>query len=141
MLNEKRVKLMTRMASYEEGEGKKNESVARHFRSDYVGLQVLKAVICATIACMIVFGVYIYYDFENIMVNIYKTDLLEFATRVLKYYVVFTVSYCVIVYISFTVKFSEAKHNLKRYFNNLKLLGTLYVNENNTEDTLESEEE
>ena len=46
------------MASYESTEGKKNESVAKHFRSDYVGLEVLKAVICATIAYMIAFGVY-----------------------------------------------------------------------------------
>lgn len=134
MLNEKRIKLMTRMASYEANEGKKNESVARHFRSDYVGLEVLKAVICATLAYMIVFGVYIYYDFEELMLNIYKMDLLEFAGDILKKYVVFVVAYSVIVYIAFTVKYSQAKHNLKIYFNNLKLLGTIYVNEDKEEN-------
>lgn len=134
MLNEERIKLMTRMASYEEGEGKKNVSVAKHFRSDYVGVQVLKAVICATIAYMIVFGVYIYYDFENFMLNIYKMDLWAFAADALKKYVIFVVAYCVIVYIAFSVKYSHAKHNLKKYFNNLKLLGTLYINENEDED-------
>ena len=63
---------MTRMASYEDNEGRKNTSVAKHFRSDYVGLEVVKAIICATIAYMIVCGVYLYYDFEELMVNIYK---------------------------------------------------------------------
>ena len=124
------------MASYEETEGKKNVSVARHFRSDYVGAQVLKAVICATIACMIVFAAYIYYDFENLLTDIYKMDLMEYAAGLLKKYAIFMVGYCVIVYIAFTVKYSQARANLKKYFNNLKLLGTLYVNE-----TIEKENE
>ncbi|MCQ2519278.1 MAG: hypothetical protein MJ107_01975 [Lachnospiraceae bacterium] len=128
MINETRIKLMTRMASYEAGDGKKNSAVARFFRSDYVSVQVIKAIICATIAYMIVFGAYIYYDFENFMANIYKMDLWDFAGKVLKYYVVFTVTYCVIVYIAFSVKYSRARKSLKRYFNNLKLLGTMYNN-------------
>lgn len=121
------------MESYEDTEGKKNTSVARHFRSDYVSLQVIKAVICATIAYMIVFGAYIYYDFEVFLTDIYKIDLWEFAARALKYYVVFVVAYAVIVYLVFSVKYSKAKKNLKRYFNNLKLLGTLYNREDEEE--------
>ena len=117
------------MASYEANESKKNTSVAKHFRSDYVSLQVIKAIICATIAYMIVFGAYIYYDFEEFMINIYKMDLWDFAAKALKNYVIFTVAYCVIVYIAFSVKYSKAKKSLKRYFNTLKLLGTMYDRE------------
>ncbi len=134
MLNETRIKLMTRMASYEDNEAKKNTSVAKHFRSDYVSLQVIKAIICATIAYMIVFGAYIYYDFEGFMVNIYKIDLWEFAGKALKYYVIFTVSYCVLVYIAFTVRYSKAKKSLKHYFNTLKLLGRMYAEEEENDE-------
>ena len=132
MLNEERIKLMTRMASYESTEGKKNEAVANHFRSDYVGLQVLKAVICATIAYMIVFGVYFYYNFEEIMINIYKMDLWESAVKIIKSYAATVIIYSLIVYIAYTVKYSYAKRNLKKYFNNLKLLNALYNEENVT---------
>lgn len=117
------------MASYEDNEGRKNVAVSRHFRSDYVSLQVIKAIICATIAYMIVCGAYIYYDFEEFMSNIYKIDLLDLAAKMLKYYVIFTVAYCVLVYIAFSVKYGKAKKNLKRYFNNLKLLGAMYNKE------------
>ena len=126
MISEDRVRLMTRMASYESGEGRRNTKIAEHFRSDYVSLQVLKSVICATIAYMIVFGVYIYYDFEKFMVDIYKIDLWEFALSALKKYAWFTIIYCVIVYIAFSVKYGHAKKGLKRYFNNLRLLGRMY---------------
>ena len=117
------------MASYEDGEGRKNSSVARHFRSDYVALQVIKAIVCASIAYMIVLGAYIYYDQERFMNDIYKMDIWQFAISVLKYYIIFTVTYCVIIYIWFTIKYSKAKKNLKRYFNNLKLLGSMYNRE------------
>ena len=121
------------MASYEGTEGRANGEVAAHFRSDYVGLQVLKAIICATIAYMIAFAVYIYYDFEEFMVNIYKIDLLEFAVDVLKKYLLFVGIYCVIVYVAFAFRYGKAQKILKRYFNNLRLLGSMYSKHRNEE--------
>lgn len=42
MLNEERIILMTKLASYESGEGKKNAAIGGYFRSDYIGMQVVK---------------------------------------------------------------------------------------------------
>lgn len=50
MLNEEKVILMTHMASYESGEGRKNVKIGNYFRSDYIAVQVLKSVVCGTIA-------------------------------------------------------------------------------------------
>ena len=36
MLNEERIILMTKMASYEANEGRRNVAIGRYFRSDYV---------------------------------------------------------------------------------------------------------
>ena len=77
MLNEERIILMTQMASYEANEGKKNVAIGSYFRSDYIGWQVLKSIISATIAFVVVFAMYIFYDFEIFMMEIYKMDLLE----------------------------------------------------------------
>ncbi len=117
---------MTRMASYADNEGKANRSVVSRFRSDYLGLQVLKAVICATIAYMIAFAVYLYYNFETFMVDIYKIDLFDFAADILRKYLLFMAVYCIIVYVAFAVKYGKARRVLRRYFNNLKLLATKY---------------
>ena len=64
MLNEERIRLMTRMACYEAGEGRKNVAIGNYFRGDYIGLQVIKSVISATIAYVILFAMFIFYDFE-----------------------------------------------------------------------------
>ena len=50
MINEEKVILMTKLASYETDNGKKDILVVNYFRSDYIGFQLLKSVIAATIS-------------------------------------------------------------------------------------------
>ena len=59
MINEQRVKLMTRMAAYEQDEYKKNIKITGFFRSDYIGFQLLKSIVANTIAFAILFCLYI----------------------------------------------------------------------------------
>lgn len=131
---------MTRMEAFEDSTGRKDVPIASYFRSDYVGSQVFKAVICATIAYMIVFGVYVYYDLENLLVNIFKMDLLAFGAKLLKYYVITISVYGLIVYFASIVKYNASKKRLKKYFNNLKLLNSMLAKErmvSEAKDTLE----
>ena len=126
MINEERVILMTRMASYENGEGRGNMSIGNYFRSDYIGKEVLKAVICATISFGLCFALYLFYDFEGFMLNIYKMDLLQFVKNILILYAVVVVIYGVISYIIFSIRYKRAKKSLKKYYNNLRKLSGLY---------------
>lgn len=126
MLNEERVKLMTRMASYETGEGKKNMNIGKYFRGDYISIQVLKSIISSTISFVICFALYLFYDFENFMENIYAMDLVQFAKDVLVIYVVVTVGYALMTYIIFSVRYKNARKSLKKYYNNLRKLSGLY---------------
>lgn len=129
MLNEERVILMTQMASYEKSEGKKNVKIGNYFRSDYIAVQVLKSVICGTIAFGIIFALYIFYDFEVFMQDLYKIDLLSFAKNVLINYAVSIVIYSLLTYIICTYRYAKVKDSSKRYYHNLKKLGSLYGEE------------
>jgi hypothetical protein len=126
MLNEERIMLMTRMASYEEHEGKKNIAIGKFFRNDYIALQVLKSILCSTIAYGIGFALYIFYDLEVFMQDIYKMDLVAFAQNVIIWYGITVVSYSVITYLVFSYRYFRAKKSLKAYYHNLKKLNTLY---------------
>lgn len=130
MLNEERIKLMTKLASYEADEGKRSVRIGNYFRSDYISLGVIKSVICATIAFIVVFALYILYDFEEFMANIYKTDLVQFGKKILIIYFVFVVAYSIISYLVYTYRYTKARKSLKRYYNNLKKLAFLYEKEN-----------
>ncbi|MCQ2538827.1 MAG: hypothetical protein MJ114_00105 [Acetatifactor sp.] len=126
MLNEKRVILMTRLAAYEQGEGKKNVAIGNYFRSDYLTINILKAFVCATIAYLIVFGLYVLYNFEVFMQDLYKIDLVVLAKSVLKYYVITVAAYVILTYVFCTYRYLKARKNLKAYYQNLKKLNSLY---------------
>lgn len=129
MLNEERIKLMTKMASYEENEGRKNVTIGNYFRGDYIGLQVIKSIINATIAFAIMFAMFVFYDFEVFMADIYKMDLLQFGKTIMIVYLVFVVVYGFISYGIYTYRYTKAKKSLKIYYNNLKKLSYLYDKE------------
>ena len=114
------------MASYEANEGKKYVAIGSFFRSDYIGWQVLKSIISATIAFVVVFGMYIFYDFEVFMMDIYKMDLIEFAKQVLRMYLWTIGVYAAISYVVYTVRYNRAIKSLKLYHMNLRRLSEMY---------------
>ena len=120
MLNQERIILMTKMASYEKNEGKKNDSIMNYFRGDYVWLQVMKSFVCGTIAFGVVFGMYIFYDFEVFMLDIYKMDLMEFGKSVV------IGIYSIISYAIYCYRYAKAKRGVKLYMNNLRRLASMY---------------
>ena len=126
MINEEKVILMTRLASYESNEGKKEISIVNYFKGDYIGFQILKSVIAATISFLALFGVYAFYNFEELMQNIYKMDLLGFGKDVIILYLCTVGAYGVITYVLFTYKYNKAKKNLRNYYSNLKKLAGMY---------------
>lgn len=128
MLNEERIILMTQMASYEKGEGKKNVKIGNYFRSDYIAIQLLKSVVAATVAYAVVLALYIFCDFERFMIDLYKIDLFAFAQNVLTYYAVVVVGYAILTYVICSWRYAKAKKSLKCYYHNLKKLNTLYNN-------------
>ena len=126
MLNEERVILMTRMASYEKGEGRKNVKIGNYFRSDYIAVQVLKSIICSTIAFLVMFGLYILYNLETLMQELSTMDLFAFAQDVVTKYGIFVVGYGVLTYVVGSWRHVMAKKSLRNYYHNLKKLSSLY---------------
>lgn len=126
MINEDKVILMTKMAAYESGKGKKDITILNYFRGDYIGFQVLKAVIAATISFFLAFAVYIFYNFETFMQDIYKMDLLSFGKSVIILYLCTVGAYGVISYVVYAFKYSRAKKSLKTYYTNLRKLAGMY---------------
>jgi len=122
MVNEERVILMTKLAAYESGPGKKNVTIGSYFRADYIGYQLLKSVICATMACAIVVGIYIFYHFEDLMLDIYQMDLVEIGKEALKYYLVVVAIYTALSYVIYSYRYHKARKSLKNYHLNLRKL-------------------
>ena len=122
MLNEERVVLMTKLASYEQKKGKKNMKISKYFRSDYLMMQMLKTLVCTTIAYVILTGLYLIYHLEEITENLYSMDLIGFVQQILMRYGVFVVVSCVFTYIVYSYRYRKARKKLKEFMSNLKKL-------------------
>lgn len=129
MLNKSRIKLMTKMAVYEEHEGKKSMSIGTYFRGDYIGKEVIKSIVYATVAYLIVIAIYICYDFEILAQDIYNMDLVQFGAQLLKDYLKLVVGYAVITYIYYAMRYQSARRSLRSYYNNLRRLNSMYRKE------------
>lgn len=131
MINEEKVILMTKLASYEAKDGKKAKKVTEYFRSDYVMVQILKSVIAAIIIFFVVFGIYLFMDFENFMQNIYKMDLVSFARNILSYFVTALAVYVAFTFVYAMIRYILARRSLKGYFKILKKLNAFYKDHKN----------
>lgn len=126
MVNKDRVILMTRMSAFRQREGKKTAAINQYFRSDYVGFQVLKSVISATIVFCILLGTYVLFHFEELMQNIYNLNVMAVARRLLVYYILLVGGYAVVSYVIYSIRYTKMRGRMKNYYNDLKRLSKLY---------------
>ena len=127
MLNEEKVILMTRMAAFINREGKKNDALNSYFKSDYIGLNVIKSVISATIVFVIFVGTYVLYDFEKVLGDLYNTNnLLAIGRRLLIYYLLLVGVYSLVSYVVYSYRYSKMRKSMKGYYGDLKRLARMY---------------
>lgn len=125
MINEDKVILMVQLASYEK---KENNSMAigKYFRSDYISVQMLMSFFYATISFLLICGIYVLYDLENFVVDIYEIDLMAYVIELCEYYVGFILIYEAITYLLYWYRYKIARNSLKDYYQKLKILATKY---------------
>lgn len=120
MLNEDKVKLMTKMAIYEKHSGKKAMKMTKYFRGDYVSWNMIKTAVSVTIAYMLIAGGWVLYHLEYFIENLYTLDLADLIRRMLVYYIAALAGYMILSYIIYTIRYSNAMRKLKHFRSSLK---------------------
>lgn len=129
MINEEKVKIMNRLALYEKTEGRKYLPVSKYYRSDYIGLAMIKNFFLVTIGYALVLAAAAAYNSEYLMNNIHKMNLISLGIGVLVGYVATLAAYSVLTYIQYTVKYHRAKKSVKKYYGELTKLEKIYSRE------------
>lgn len=122
MINEEKVLRMTKMASYEAKEGKKDKAVAGYFRGDYIGMQFLISFLVITAAFLAVCAAYLGLNFEEVMENIYSLDLVEAGTHVLKIYLAVLAGYLGVTWLVYRGRYIRARRHLNVFMEYLNCL-------------------
>lgn len=126
VLNENKVKMMTKMAIYEKNEGKKMLRTAKYFKGDYVSLAVLKSTIATTFAFIIVALMVVMCNTESIIRQINSMDYAALGKKIVVYYVLALIVYAVISGIYSAYQYDKTRSGIKKYVMRLNKLERFY---------------
>ena len=130
MLDEKRVRRMTRLASYEAKEGKEDIEISMYFKKDYVGLNHIKSLLWVTIGYVFLVALLGITFLEVLMENFTIGKLIAIVSIVLALYIILMISYGIWTKKVYRRKHDEARERVKRYCHHLLMLEKLYEKEN-----------
>ena len=113
---------MVQLQAFNDREGTEGFPVIRYFRTDFVGLHLLKGFLNATAAYGVLLLMWGICNMEMLMENIHTMDLRQLAVTILLRYVVFLGIYLLAVFVYAEMKYTRAKKEIRGYNRHLKRL-------------------
>lgn len=129
MLNERKVKLMTKLAIYEKNEGRHTIPFTKYFTDDFVSWNMIKTVVAITFAYLLAAAIWLIYNIEDIMQNMATLNYFEIIRYALLLYAILLVVYLLISYVVYRVKYHCAMKSLAKYETGLKELAKIHMEE------------
>lgn len=129
MLNEERIRLMTKIAIYESGEGKENIPVTHYYRTDYVALTMIKSVILGTLTYTIGYGLNIVYQIETKAEGFLTNGVESMVKNMTFWYLIFMACYLLVSYVVANVKYVRGCKSVRHYRMLLKKVNKMHERE------------
>lgn len=122
MVREENVKLMSKIAIYEKQKGKTEISMNKFYKEDYIRLNTLKTVMCATLVYVLIVAILVAYNIDFVLANILKMDYKQLAIILLGIYGIWIMLYWLLARIFYGKKFEASESNIVIYKHELKKL-------------------
>ena len=129
MLNENKIKMMTKMAIYEKNEGRQMIKNSRYFKGDYIGAHMLRSFVSYTFSCLLIFLLWFLYSIEDILDTLDLEALADTAKHMGVYYLLGLILYLFITYRVYSVRYDTAGKSMKVYQAKLRRLEKRYENQ------------
>lgn len=132
MLNNEKIILMTKLALYEQGDGKDKIPVGKYFKSDYIGMRLLSSFLYINIAFIICVMLWFMAEGEDILRKFVNGNIISSIILFGLIYAVVVILYMLISYVYYTYKFKSIRRSLKEYNAQLKELRKIQEKEMET---------
>lgn len=130
MVDERKLKLMTRMALYEEKEGKEDFKISAYYRKDYTSLNTLLSFAWGTVGYVCVLALLGLGGFEFLVGKLsLNLAVILFVVIVIAYFII-VITYAVLANRFYDKKHKQARMRVKKYNHDLTRLLDLYEKEN-----------
>lgn len=131
MLDNNKIKLMTKLAIYEKNEGQEDVKLNKYYKMDFIRYQLIKTIVSVTVAYLLLLLVVAFYKSEYLIQEAVKLNYKMIGTNVLGIYVILLTIYVFGAIVGYSFKFDSSRKRLFRYRKNLKKLRQFYRSEEN----------
>ena len=107
MINEQRTRMMTKLALYESKRGKKELQITRYAPGDYVTAHMLWSFVCGTIAFVIVLALWVLYNIESLLIELFSMDIMHLAINILLVYIIYMGLYLGMCYVYISYRYGR----------------------------------
>ena len=129
MLNQERVCEITKLAIFDQKEGRECKPMIQYFRKDYIAKEMLKSFISGTIAFVLIAGGIGLYFAEDLLEKISSMDIPRIAVRIGIYYGVCMAVYFAVTYVIYYKRYTKGRQKVKKYYLHLKKVNKIYHEE------------
>lgn len=119
MLDERKVKLMTRLAMYEETQGKEDFQISGYYKQDYIGMHIISSVIWVTIGYAALTALIVLASFSALMSSWSNSMVLMLGLILVVGYLGLLIIYGIISGSIYGKKYRDARMRVRRYNHNL----------------------
>lgn len=130
MLDERKVKLMTKLAFYEQTQGKEDFKISEYYRKDYAGLHTICSVIWVTVGYACIALLAVLGGLDSLMEKMSSALIITLGLVSIVGYVGTVIIFAVISSHVYNEKHKKARQRVKKYNHNLTRLLKMYEKEN-----------
>lgn len=128
MINNDKVRLMTKLAIYEKNHDE-DIKLSKYYKSDYIKHNMLKTLISVTIAYVAVLGLIVFYNMEELLAKAFELDYTILTIEIVVSYIVLVVIFSLMSFVIYSDKIKRSRKSLVKYNSNLKKLLKMYDEE------------
>ncbi len=130
MLDKRKVKLMTRMASYEQNEGKQDIKISAYYRKDYASLHTLFSVIWVTVGYVCLIALIALGSFDSLIERMSMGLMITLGIILTAGYLFVVIAYAIVANRIYNKKHKDARTRVKKYNHDIMRLLKMYEKEN-----------
>lgn len=129
MLNNDKIRLMTKLAIYENKEGKEDIRLSKYYKTDYVRYHIIKSLITASLGYALILVLIFLYKSEYIIREAITMDYKTIGTYILGFYIMIIAVYGLGSAVGYSIKYDKSRKKLGRYYKLLRRLSKIYNEE------------
>lgn len=135
MINEGKVKCMTKAAIFDSREEKGDLHVNHYYKSDYVTYHVIRVFLALTVCFVLLAGMWALLAMDTLFETADLATLVPLGIRAVILYVIFAAVYIAIAIGVYAIRYNASRKSMREYTGLLKRLNRYYQPEGKNKET------